>query len=75
MLKDEKENDEQLRVQFQEKWTRVPSEKLTLPLMQELGKYRGILNTASNADKIVLEKFEASSRGIEILSKTEVKFF
>lgn len=41
--------------------------------MQEIGKYRGILNTAANADKIVVEKFEANKKGIEILSKTEVR--
>lgn len=71
LLKDEKDNDDSLRTQFQEKWTRVPSDRLTVPLTQELGKYRGILHTASNADAIVVNKFEANRKGIEILSKTE----
>ena len=40
--------------------------------LQEIGKYRGILHTASNADKMVREKFEANRQGIDLLSKNEV---
>ncbi|KAI1724665.1 BRO1-like domain-containing protein [Ditylenchus destructor] len=71
LLKDEKENDDNLRNQFRDKWSRVPSDKLTTPLQQELGKYRGILNTASSADNVVRNKFDANRRGIELLSQTE----
>ena len=75
MLKDEKENDDSLRAQFGDKWSRVPSENLTAPLIQESGKYRGILQTASNADAIVRNKFEQNRRGIELLSMTEVDLY
>jgi len=71
-LREEKENDDRLRGEFKERWTRLPSEQLTTPLIQELGKYRQILNTASNADGIVFTKFQQNKQGIDILSKTEV---
>uniref|UniRef100_A0A1I7X4Z8 BRO1 domain-containing protein n=1 Tax=Heterorhabditis bacteriophora TaxID=37862 RepID=A0A1I7X4Z8_HETBA len=38
----------------------------------EVGKYRGILHTASNADKMVKDKFEVNMKGIEMLSKSEI---
>lgn len=72
LLKEEKENDDNLRGQFGAKWTRVASDTLTAPLLQELGKYRGILQTASNADSVVRNKFEQNKRGMELLSMTEV---
>ncbi|TKR87931.1 hypothetical protein L596_012257 [Steinernema carpocapsae] len=71
LLKEENDVDQNLRTQFQEKWTRMASSALTSPLNQELGKYRGILHTASNADNIVRTKFEQHRHGFELLSKTE----
>jgi programmed cell death 6-interacting protein len=62
-----------LRVKFQGKWSRHSSEQLTASLTQELGKYRGILNTATNADAIVQKKFEENRRGIDLLSKNEME--
>ena len=50
----------------------MPSENLTAPLLQELGKFRGILNTAANADATVKNKFEQNKKGMELLSLTEV---
>lgn len=41
-------------------------------VVQEIGKYRGILHTASSADKMVKDKFEANRAAIEMLSKNEV---
>ncbi|KAK6012655.1 hypothetical protein OSTOST_22172, partial [Ostertagia ostertagi] len=73
MLSEEKESDDNLRRQFGTKWSRMSSEQLTGPLLQEIGKYRGILHTASNADKMVKEKFETNRAGIEMLSKNEVE--
>ncbi|VDM47013.1 unnamed protein product [Toxocara canis] len=52
LLNEEKESDDRLRAQFKEKWTRMGSERLTAPLHQEVGKYRGILQAATNADLI-----------------------
>uniref|UniRef100_A0A1I7ZGC7 BRO1 domain-containing protein n=1 Tax=Steinernema glaseri TaxID=37863 RepID=A0A1I7ZGC7_9BILA len=73
LLKDENDTDQNLRTQFQEKWTRMASSALTGPLTQEIGKYRGILHTASNADNIVRTKFEQHRQGFELLSKTEAE--
>ncbi|KAH7731130.1 alix-SF [Aphelenchoides avenae] len=73
LLREEKENDESLRRQFGAKWTRVQSDQLTAPLQQELGKYRGILTTATNADAIVAKKFEDNRRAIDLLSKPEIE--
>ncbi|WKX95147.1 hypothetical protein Q1695_011978 [Nippostrongylus brasiliensis] len=72
MLTEEKESDDTLRRQFGTKWSRMSSEQLTGPLLQEIGKYRGILHTASSADKMVREKFEANRSAIDLLSKNEV---
>uniref|UniRef100_A0A0K0DNI0 BRO1 domain-containing protein n=1 Tax=Angiostrongylus cantonensis TaxID=6313 RepID=A0A0K0DNI0_ANGCA len=73
ILAEEKESDDTLRRQFGGKWSRMSSEQLTGPLLQEVGKYRGILHTASNADKMVKDKFEANRTAIEMLSKNEVE--
>lgn len=70
MLNDEKESDDKLRTQFKTRWTRTPSDKLTETFRSNLGKYREVINTAVNADKIVREKFERNSHGIEMLSKS-----
>ncbi|CAD54152.1 Apoptosis-linked gene 2-interacting protein X 1 [Caenorhabditis elegans] len=71
ILNEEKESDDTMRKQLGTKWTRMSSEQLTGPLVTEIGKYRGILHTASNADKMVKEKFESHRQGIELLSKNE----
>ncbi|KAK0414293.1 hypothetical protein QR680_007253 [Steinernema hermaphroditum] len=71
LLKEENDTDQNLRTQFQEKWTRMASGSLTSPLNQEIGKYRGILHTASSADGIVKTKFDQHRQGFELLSKTE----
>ncbi|GMS88817.1 hypothetical protein PENTCL1PPCAC_10992, partial [Pristionchus entomophagus] len=71
LLKEEESSDNNLRSQFGARWTRMSSQQLTGPLLQELGKYRGILATASNADKMVKTKFEQNREGIELLSRAE----
>ncbi|CAI5445332.1 unnamed protein product [Caenorhabditis angaria] len=71
VLNDEKESDDTMRKQLSTKWNRMPSDQLTGPLVQEIGKYRGILHTASNADKMVKDKFETHRQAIELLSKNE----
>lgn len=71
ILNEEKESDDTMRKQLGTKWARMSSEQLTGPLVTEIGKYRGILHTASNADKMVREKFEQHRQGIEMLSKNE----
>ncbi|VDN82687.1 unnamed protein product [Brugia pahangi] len=70
LLNEEKGNDDRLRSQFKDKWTRMTSDQLTAPLHQECGKYRGILHAASNADETVKQKLEENGEGIKLLSFT-----
>uniref|UniRef100_F1KVB4 Apoptosis-linked gene 2-interacting protein X 1 n=1 Tax=Ascaris suum TaxID=6253 RepID=F1KVB4_ASCSU len=71
LLNEEKDSDDRLRAQFKEKWTRMTSDKLTAPLHQEVGKYRGILQAATNADQIVKQKMDENREAIKLLSLPE----
>lgn len=69
MLRDEKESDDQLRNQFSERWTRIPSDRLTETFRANMAKYREITNNAMQADKVVRDKFESHHQGMELLTK------
>ncbi|KRY72168.1 Apoptosis-linked interacting protein [Trichinella pseudospiralis] len=71
LLNEEKESDDQLRLQFKEKWTRMASEKLTEPLLQEIRKIEEVLESAKKADETIRQKLQTHSAGIETLSKVE----
>ena len=72
MMDEEERDDKQMRDHFKERWNRTESSKLTVQLREEGGKYRNILDNATNADAIVKEKYNTHRRGLEILSKSEV---
>nr|XP_003699475.1 PREDICTED: programmed cell death 6-interacting protein [Megachile rotundata] len=71
MLQEERESDDQLKEQFKERWTRIPSARLTEQFTVNLRKYREIINNAVTADKVVREKYESHKEGMEILSSDE----
>ena len=69
MVRNEKESDDQLREQFKERRTRTPSDKLTDTFHANMAKYREIINNATQADRVVRDKFENHRRGMELLTK------
>jgi len=72
LLNEEKQEDDAMRSQFKGKWSRLPSSNLTQPFVNELAKYNSMLKTAKEADMSISRKYADNSRGIEILSTSEV---
>lgn len=72
MLDEEERQDTQMREHFKDKWTPKPSAELTVNLREEYAKYRAIVENATNADKIVKEKYNTHRNAMELLSKSDV---
>lgn len=70
LLNQEQEQDDQLRERFKS-WNRTSSVKLTETFRANLAKYREIINTAVQSDKVVREKFDTHFKAMELLSKGE----
>uniref|UniRef100_A0A2R5LI09 Putative programmed cell death protein n=1 Tax=Ornithodoros turicata TaxID=34597 RepID=A0A2R5LI09_9ACAR len=69
MIREEEDSDNQLRAQFQERWTRTPSDKLNTSLKSASAKYKEIISNAVLADGVVREKFNKHRNYIELLSQ------
>lgn len=67
-LTGEEESDDNLRAQFKERWTRIPSSKLNQNWREHIAKYRNILQNAIEADNKVKQKFAAHRDKMELLS-------
>eukprot|EP01119_Soliformovum_irregulare_P009995 TRINITY_DN2416_c0_g1_i1.p1 TRINITY_DN2416_c0_g1~~TRINITY_DN2416_c0_g1_i1.p1 ORF type:complete len:831 (-),score=256.75 TRINITY_DN2416_c0_g1_i1:39-2456(-) len=58
ILDDEEQDDEAMRSQYSQRWSRTPSHTLTANLRQELAKFRGNIDHARKSDGYVLKKFQ-----------------
>lgn len=67
-LNDEEADDNAMRAQFGQRWTRTPSHQLTSGLRQDLTKHLGHLEHASKSDALVDSKFDQHQPWIAILS-------
>ena len=75
ILKDEKEQDDKLRQQYKDKWSRTPSESLTQQLREDQSKYQTLLQRATEADAKVKSQFEANVDSMRVLSLPKVAEF
>ena len=71
-MNEEEQSDKQLRAQFNDRWTRTPSEKLTESIRTEASRFRQILDNAVNADGIVRSRFSEHRECIDLLSRDNV---
>lgn len=69
MLREESDADAQLRAQFNGKWTRTTSEKLTKTIRSNVMKYHEIIQNAVAADEAIRETCEKHAHMMELLSK------
>jgi programmed cell death 6-interacting protein len=74
LLNEEKQEDDAMRSQFKEKWSRLPSSYLTIPFVNDLTKYNNMLKTAKEADASLSFVVSDVTHGIEIFSTSEVSY-
>ena len=71
ILHEEKQSDDDLKMQFKQQWNRKPSLTLTEGFTSNISKYRQILSIALDADNVVEEKLEKYRPAIDLLSRSE----
>lgn len=71
LLDEEERQDTEMRDHFKEKWTPKSSADLTVNLREECAKYRAIVENATNADKLVKEKYSGHRKAMELLSRSD----
>ena len=73
ILREEKEKDDKLRQQYNDKWGRTASDNLTQQLREDQTKYQSLLERATQADAKVKSQFEANVDSMKVLSLPKVK--
>ncbi len=71
LLNEERKWNEELKVQFKDRWNETPSYKLTYAFTNKIAEYRKILQNAFNRNNVVCAKFEIHRKGIELLLRLE----
>ncbi|KAI8147501.1 ALIX V-shaped domain binding to HIV-domain-containing protein [Fennellomyces sp. T-0311] len=69
VLEEENEQDEILRRQYGNLWSRPPSQQLTAALLSQGSKYHDTLQAAQKADRIVRAKVSNWGKAIDMLSR------
>nr|CAH8847369.1 unnamed protein product [Trichobilharzia regenti] len=70
-LDDEEKSDNNLRGQYGERWTRKPSNELTLAWRSDIQKCLSLLEQTTKTDASLIERFEKHKYHLELLSKPE----
>ncbi|KAJ3300005.1 pH-response regulator protein palA/rim20 [Borealophlyctis nickersoniae] len=71
ILDDEAREDDELRTQFRERWTRAPSRALTSNMRDSVKVYQSKLDAAKKSNELVRNKIDANMHLIESLSLTK----
>jgi hypothetical protein len=69
MVSDEKGSDDEVRELFKERWTLAPSDRLTETFHANMAKYREIISSIMQTNRVLLDKFESHHRGMDLLTK------
>ncbi len=69
-IKEEEEEDAEMREKHGSKWVRQASASLTQNLRERIESFRKTLNVANESDKLVITRLEENIAAVENLSKT-----
>lgn len=73
VLDDEEAADNQMRQQYGQRWSRMPSNSINLGFRQQLKDYQSKGQVASETDKRVEEKFNVHGESLKLLNKTRAE--